>query len=445
MRGFLKAAAVYLIAVISSGLLIAFSMPPHDIWWLAFFSLVPLLLLVRKLSPFTAFGTGILAVAVAGIVLSGRIEDGIHLAYLIAAFGCLSLTVGLPLFMISLYKKSGTAVRIAFTAASGVAAEWVFSHLFAVSLAISQHANPAALKLSSYTGYWGVTFVIWAFSALTAAIITRRKGVTIPAIVLAALILILSIDTYNHKETKPGITVAAFQTPDICVLLDSTDSIEPKPAIAVWTENGLSPGNTNVLECARRNGIYIAANYMERGEVKSGNVSCLISPEGKVIGRFNKRHLFGNENINYKKPMKPDKPVPISSETTIAIPTCYDTMFTDTVRNYVRDGANLILVPNHDPPTPNSLFALMHMGMTAFRAAENNVPLVVADVMSKSVVLDSRGWVIAQSEPHTTCVITASVSPGGSRTLFNRIGDLFAYLCIGFTIAVPVLQKLRRN
>jgi apolipoprotein N-acyltransferase len=111
-------------------------------------------------------------------------------------------------------------------------------------------------------------------------------------------------------------------------------------------------------------------------------------------------------------------------------------MFTDVIRNYVQHGARLILVPNGDPDAPNHLFEKVHAAITAFRAAENGVPVVMADIFQISTIFDSDGRVVAQTAPGRVDAICAQVHPTKGRTVYNGIGDILAYLCIACVLAV---------
>lgn len=366
--------------------------------------------------------------------------DNAHYANLIAGFGSLALSIGLGLCITAIARNMPARIWTVFAACAGVFGEWVFAHMFPVSMAMTQHANPAALRLSSVTGFWGVTFIIWGVSASLAVLLTHRIGGAKRALVIPATVVVLAVGALlgQYRISGSTVRVAVVQAPDTYTLREETAKLQGRASIVVWPENGMLPGDSDVIRAAKENGMHIAANFLEpQSSGKPLNTSYYISPEGTVLGKFRKQHLFGSEIFHYGKAEV--RPPAVSDEfgLKIGVPTCYDTMFTDVVRNYVRDGARLILVPNCDPDAPNHLFARMHAAMTAFRAAENGVPIALADSLAISTIFDSSGRVVAQTKPGAEAV-SASVVPRSGRTVYNRIGDSLAYLCMAFLIFVLV-------
>lgn len=434
----------YILSVLISGIFLALSMPLYGYWQLASPALVLLLIITTKQKPLLAYGTGIFATGITGIILSGRIADGPHFANLFAGLGSLSQVIGITLCIVSTAKNISPRIWIPFTASAGVAAEWILSHFLPTSVSISQHANIYALKLASLTGIWGVTFIIWFIAACIAGMILNQKYSVKSMIVMISIITLLVIYTLTAPSTNQEgiIRVAAIQGYDSFTLSQQTAKLKEKFDIAVWSENGMSPDEPDVYDCARQNHIYIAANFSEtQPNGKEMNISYLISPDGKVIGKCKKQHLFGKELLEFMRPKEKCPAVSNSNGLKIGLPTCYDTMFTDVIRNYVRDGAKLILVPNSDPEAPNHFFAKMHAGMTAFRAAENAVPVVMADTGSISTIFDKSGKVVAESEHGIPDFTIAEISLKNKTTLYNHIGDFFAYLCLGFVLFVFLKLK----
>jgi apolipoprotein N-acyltransferase len=313
---------------------------------------------------------------------------------------------------------------------------------------ISQHANPLALRLSSLTGFWGVTFVIWYISACIAAATTHPKQVIKPAIAMLGALVLLAAYTYLILPRSSGtmLTIAAIEGPDTSTLRAETAKLHGKARIVVWPEIGLEPDDDDVLSSARESHVHIAANFAEpQPSGKPLNISYYISPNAVVLGKFRKQHLFGAELFRYGRPMHASHPITDDANLRVAVPTCYDTMFTDVIRNYVREGADLILVPNCDPEAPNYIFGRMHAAMTAFRAAENAVPIAMADPMSISTIFDSTGKVLAQTKPGEFTAITGELSPRRGRTLYNRTGDILPFLCIIYMLLLSIPGRRKRN
>ena len=406
---------------------------------LIYAALLPLLVIASKQKPLMAFGTGILVTFVAGCILRGHMTDMAQLANLTAGMGSLAQIMGLTLCMISAARNLSPTLWIPFVASAGVTAEWIMSQLFPVSISISHHTNSFALKLASFTGIWGVTFVIWFITACIASMIFNRRYAVRPTITILSImvILILYTEFCSPNPSHKTIRAAAIQGYSALTLSEETAKLKGKIDVAVWSENGMNIDEPDAYESARMNDIIIAANFIEVLPTgKPMNTSYLISPEGNVIGKCRKQHLFGKEKLEYTQSRMACPAVSSDNGIKIGVPTCFDTMFTDVIRNYVRDGAVLILVPNSDPEAPNHFFAKIHAGVTAFRAAENAVPVVMADTGSISTIFDSSGRVIAESDHGKPGSITAQISLRNKTTLYNRVGDILAYLCLIFVLLV---------
>lgn len=413
-------------------------MPLFGYWWAIYPALALLLLIALRQKPLLAYGTGMLAILIAGIFLAGHITNAAHIANLTAGLGSLSQLIGLTLCLVSAGKNLSPKIQILFTASAGVTSEWIMSHFLPTSISISHHANLYALKLASLIGIWGVTFIIWFAAACLGGIIYNRKHAIRSSIaVLSILILlILYTSTTLPDSNISKIRVAAIQGYGSFTLSEETSKLHGKIDIAVWSENGMNPDEPDVYQCARTNSIYIAANFVEKQPDDTDmNISYLISPKGKIAGKCRKQHLFGKELLEFSQSKKECTAIDITG-LKIGLPTCYDTMFTDVIREYVREGAGLILVPNSDPEAPNHFFARMHAAMTAFRAAENAVPVVMADTGSISTIFDPSGRVIAESEHGKPGYTMADIPLRNKTTLYNRIGDLLAYLCFAFILLI---------
>jgi apolipoprotein N-acyltransferase len=85
--------------------------------------------------------------------------------------------------------------------------------------------------------------------------------------------------------------------------------------------------------------------------------------------------------------------------------------------------------------------------MATFRAIENGVSLVRPALSGLSTAVDAQGRILAQVDAFTTDAPTlvAMVATHGAPTLYARIGDSFAYLCIVGLLWLIALVILRRG
>lgn len=427
-----------------SGALLWLAMPPHDLCLLAWIAFIPLLIATRLLKPLSSAGCGVIAALMCGWLLAGHWETTSQFGNLIAAFSSLMVVFALVCYFTSL---GASRLRSGFwpliVGCAGVTAEVIGARLFPVSVALSQHQNPMALRIASFTGIWGVTFFLWFVpAAVIAFFISPRRAW--PSFAIAVIIVTASILVpFPMLREGRNVTVAAVQAPDAYNAVDQTDMLGRRADIVVWPELLINSGERAPYDSAIRNHVYQVANYISSNSRKARNTACFISPQGKLIGYSEKQHLFGRENFSFVKgrDLGPFREKNIAA----GIPICFDTEFTDITRRLVRRGANIILVPCSDPDIPNSMFSYMHSAVIPFRAAENGIPVVWAERNGLSSIFDGSGRRIAYLPPHRIGYVRAVVSLRSSRTFFTSAGDYFAYICILALLVTVVLIVCKKG
>jgi apolipoprotein N-acyltransferase len=114
---------------------------------------------------------------------------------------------------------------------------------------------------------------------------------------------------------------------------------------------------------------------------------------------------------------------------------CKDMDFTPLSRHYGQDGAGLMLVPGWDFDIDRGF----HGHIAVMRAVEDGFSLVRAAKNGYLTVTDNRGRILAErrsdAAPATQFVtLTATVPATHSPTLFQLIGDAFAWLAIALLL-----------
>lgn len=184
------------------------------------------------------------------------------------------------------------------------------------------------------------------------------------------------------------------------------------------TENGSSAKRLGAL--AEKYGIHIVFGLPLWGDDSIlYNSQLLIGPDGKVIGRYDKVHLFDTE----KKWFTPGKSFPVYDTALgkIGLFICYDTFFPECARSLAVKGAEMLVnSTNWEDPYAQDMVRMM----TA-RALENVCYLACCNRVGRdnelsffglSRIIDPRGNVIAaamQDEPDIcTAVVYAETEEG---------------------------------
>jgi predicted amidohydrolase len=176
---------------------------------------------------------------------------------------------------------------------------------------------------------------------------------------------------------------------------------------------------------ARELGIYLCAGSLLEavpGETRPFNTSCLFAPDGELIGRYRKLHLFdvdipGRVSVRESETRAPgneDVTVPTAIGT-IGLSVCYDLRFPELYRRLVRAGAEILLIPSAFTfPTGAAHWEVLCRA----RAIENQCYVIAADQTGTSptgvpdygdsCIIDPWGRVLARAGDGED-VVTATI------------------------------------
>ena len=127
---------------------------------------------------------------------------------------------------------------------------------------------------------------------------------------------------------------------------------------------------------------------------------------------------------------------------------CFDSIYESTALDSVRRGAQLLAVSTNDSWFQDSRGVWMHNAQSSLRAIETGRYVVRAGNTGVSSVIDPTGQVTAELDPLLTGYVPGTVRLCEERTLYTRIGNLFAYLCAALcaaaVLANPAEMVVRR-
>jgi apolipoprotein N-acyltransferase len=127
----------------------------------------------------------------------------------------------------------------------------------------------------------------------------------------------------------------------------------------------------------------------------------------------------------------------------VGVPICYELLFPDLVRRFAGGGAGVMLAMTNDAWYGRTGAPHQFLAMTALRAAENGRWVVRAANTGVSAIIDDRGRVRESTPLFEEAVILADV-PVATRaapTLYARVGDVFAGLCVLISIGLLVRRE----
>jgi apolipoprotein N-acyltransferase len=122
---------------------------------------------------------------------------------------------------------------------------------------------------------------------------------------------------------------------------------------------------------------------------------------------------------------------------------CVDADFPATARQVGQAGADILVLPVDDW----AQITAYHTDLLALRAIENGVTVVRPAIQGIGRVYDAYGRVLGQADyfADDRYLLLADVPTHGTPTLYTRIGDSFAYLCIAGLLGLVALVIFRRG
>ena len=193
------------------------------------------------------------------------------------------------------------------------------------------------------------------------------------------------------------------------------------------------------------------------------NSAYLLSPDGQLLGRYDKHHLvpFG-EYIPFKSSFLffLDKlvegigdfeagtgptvltltPKPRAAAAGVAVTTprpvefgvaiCYEVIFPNLVRQFAANGAEFLVTVTNDAWFGSSSAASQHFSMVVFRSVENHLAFARSANTGISGFIDPFGRIVEATPIFTEQAVKATMQVWRPHTFYSRYGDVFAYGCV---------------
>jgi apolipoprotein N-acyltransferase len=344
----------------------------------------------------------------------------------------------------------------------------------------SQYGNLALLQILSITGMWGITFLITWCAALLNELWEHhfdwrplRGQLGLFAGVLAATLLFgslrlsmaapatqsveaatITIDGTLIDQATHGIDWATFNRssdaeraalrPKLAATVDqmqgrSETALRDGAKIVAWQESSawvLEEDKPAVLEQAAALAKRYAAYLQISLEVFTRtpnlpylrNQSILIDPTGQILWAYDKTHPVPYDEAFVTIPGPGKLPMVDTPYGRWSTAICYDTYYPALIRQAGKNNADILFAPTNDVHP----FAASAIAMADYRAIENGFTMIRPTGNGLSAVVDPQGRVLASQDYFTNSsgIMLARLPTHGVTTVYSRIGDAFAYLCV---------------
>jgi len=382
-------------------------------------------------------------------------------------------------------------VAIAWTGTE-VLRGYVISGLPWASLGYTQWKILPVIQIASFAGMYAVTFLIALINGMIAVFVidiskwkSSLKSAVVPLGILAVCLIygwVSMSNTTDVKKIKVGMVPGNIKQRDkmnswgdkagwiFDKYLQATQiAEEAKPDLLVWPETAVPqfifPKSAELNQLTfllSRWNVYMlmgAISYEQTdNDWKVFNSAFMLTPEGKVIDKYDKIHLVPvSESFPFKSflPKKWQAYVTGTSDfdsgsrytvfssplANIGVPICFESVFPQISRKFVQDGANLIGIITNDSWFVGTFAAQQHFSMAPFRAVENRVSVFRCANYGVSCIIDPYGRVTQKLEPdkgEDYLLGDVGIYPAG--TFYTRHGDYFPWTCLAVLLFFIVQQ-----
>lgn len=335
-------------------------------------------------------------------------------------------------------------------------------------------------QLASVMGIWGITFLISWCASIFASMFTSPAPRPAFAAVLFALCLVgvLGYGLVRQQmsfEDAPKVRVAALSNPaDVAdkffegcndradvrcrnlkargrwgkLFERSRQAAEEGAKIIVWYESAAQYDKpieeefiAEAKAFAKATGVYLivgAAVAPRDPEAPLENKAMAFTPKGDLAFTYHKAKPVPGEPIRAGDGMIPTLDTPYGR---LGAMICFDADFPALSRQAAARGIDVLAIPANDWPEITPL----HGEMVRFRAIESGFSVVRATSNGLSIVTDPIGRTLRRvnSFEDRGGIAIAEVPSRQISTIYARVDDLFAGLCLLVTVGLLVLATLR--
>jgi apolipoprotein N-acyltransferase len=378
-----------------------------------------------------------------------------------------------------------------------VAAELGRTHLLTgfpwVLLGYSQATMLPIAQLASIFGVYGVSALVAGVSAAASVcVVSRSTSDRIRAVVCVALPLLGvavwgSLRAANAEWTRAGESVRVGLIQGNVIEEEKRDPVQaprvfqnyvrmtreaigagaqlviwPEASFPAYFEEDRAAADV-VRAIARQAGvpILLGGDQIERGQPDQYfNSAFLIRADGTTAGFYRKMHLvpFG-EYVPLKRVLffaaplvdaigsgfaaGEDPTVLAVDGHRLSVAICYEIVYPNLVRQFVRGGSELVTTITNDAWFGRTSAPYQHFAQASMRAIEEGRYLVRSANTGISGIVDPYGRVLARSEIYEQTVILGQARFLIVSTFYARHGDIFAYASVAMTVALLWASRRR--
>lgn len=494
------------------GIFTALSFPKFNLSFFAWISLIPLFFIILRHKPKQNFFLGLTAGFSYYAILIYWIPSvpvhygnlSIPVSFLIYIIFVLFLSLFWGFFFLLFSKIHQSFPKFAFILSPfiWVSFEYILTHIFTGFpwglLGSSQFKNLPLIQMASITGVYGISWVIILFQSMFLFSIKYKKKA--PFFITLALVFFLHgaglwslkkvsliRNSFNGSVIQGNVSSDIYwdkvSTNEIISLFNQHLDLSYKAYsdgthLIIWPEFSVplcfscsealyQDFKEKLFHFVKETGCTLLLGTNEiivsKGTIHYYNTALCLNP-ALSISQYYKMHLvpFG-EYTPYKKifsfiekmthsigEITPGREYFLHHFKTLKFgsPICYEIIFPNLVRKFVKKGATFIVTITNDGWYGKSSAPYQHFSMAVLRAVENRRYLLRAATTGISGIIDPSGRIISQSELMTQTYLTGRITPSRKLSIYTRYGDilpLFSLTLSGLFLILTMIKRIHER
>lgn len=472
--------------------------PPFNLGFLAYVTLVPLLIGLNKLSSAkSVFFTGLLV----GIITYTGLFYWLCLFKIwvfLAIVGILSIFIALFCFFTKIVwnRTKNPYFIILFPAFFWITLQYLYNIIplgvgsFWANLGYTQIKYLNLIQIIDITGTYFITFLIIGINSILCFCFNsyfRKPAFKLAVVFLGFLFLIYGYSFIIKTEKTKEIRVACIQAnfyqswewrkTHVKEILQTYSKLTEEaqkrfnPEFILWAEYAIPTDVVheteyykNISELARKVKTYLVLGSLTYEKGKMYNIVLVFSKEGKLVSKI------GYYDIVHRKILPaPFGETQISSgydyspfETELGkfgVIVCYEDTFPQIATKMCRLGAEYLFLLANDGHFRKTNEPELHAMLSTFRAIENKRFVVRVANTGITKAIDSSGRPIKsiiyypdkditfkdiETTKNTQQILLTKIKPLSKLTFYTQYGDIFIFLCLFITTGI-LLLTLRRK
>lgn len=359
----------------------------------------------------------------------------------------------------------------------------------------SQYRTLPLIQIADICGVFGLTLLIVLANVVLYRALRAVSGAGVPYPVKSAVVLLLLLIAtlfYGFSRLNSGESVAAAPLRIALIQGNIPQDVKWSPAfqettiatyerltreaarggvdLVVWPESAVpfflqdEPHQAERIQNLARELSTSLITGSPAHELRNGkrvflNSAFMISPSGEITGRSDKLHLVpfgeyvplgrffpfvGKLVVGIGDFSPGERAVPLLvGQIPVGTMICAEVVFPELGRAYVNNGARILANITNDAWFGRSSAPYQHLSIASFRAVETRTPLIRAANTGVTAIVDQNGHINTMTGLFVEGFRLGEVRPGSGNSIYLKIGDSGAWLCVFLTAGIVVLAWIK--